>query len=84
METPAVELIHVTAGYSGKPVQNDVSFKVKRSEIVVLLGGSGCGKSTMLKTIIGLLPAISGEILIGGDSIVKILSSFSLYATGIL
>lgn len=71
MDSPAVELRHVTAGYFGKPVQNDVSFKVKRSEIVVLLGGSGCGKSTMLKTIIGLLPVISGDILIGGDSIIN-------------
>ena len=59
MEVPAIELIDVTAGYMGKPVQNHISFRIEQGEIVALLGGSGCGKSTMLKTIIGLLPVIS-------------------------
>ena len=66
----AVELINVTAGYMGNPVQRNVSFRVEHGEIVALLGGSGCGKSTMLKTMIGLLPLISGDILIEGESIV--------------
>ena len=67
----AVELINVTAGYMGSPVQRNVSFRVERGEIVALLGGSGCGKSTMLKTMIGLLPVISGDILIEGESIIN-------------
>lgn len=57
---------NVVAGYNS-PLLNDVSFEVKRGEIFVLLGGSGCGKSTMLKHIIGLVPPLSGEIRINGD-----------------
>ena len=49
----------------------DVSFRVRRGEIVALLGGSGCGKSTILKAVIGLLPVQSGEILIEGESMVS-------------
>lgn len=67
----AIELVNVTAGYRGSPVQKNVSFRVNHGEIVALLGGSGCGKSTMLKTMIGLLPVISGDILIEGESIIS-------------
>lgn len=71
MSEPAIELINVTAGYAGHPIQNNVSFRIEQGEIVALLGGSGCGKSTMLKTIIGLLPVISGDIRIAGESLVN-------------
>ena len=70
MSVPAIELINVTAGYAGHPIQNDVSFRIEQGEIVALLGGSGCGKSTMLKTIIGLLPVINGDVRIAGESLV--------------
>ena len=71
MSVPAIELINVTAGYAGHPIQNNVSFRIEQGEIVALLGGSGCGKSTMLKTIIGLLPVINGDIRIAGESLVN-------------
>lgn len=71
MSIPAIELIDVTAGYMGHPIQNHVSFRIEQGEIVALLGGSGCGKSTMLKTIIGLLPVISGDVRIAGESIIN-------------
>ena len=71
MSVPAIELINVTAGYAGHPIQHNVSFRIEQGEIVALLGGSGCGKSTILKTIIGLLPVISGDIRIAGESMVN-------------
>lgn len=46
---------HITTGYGKKQVLTDVSFEVKQGEIVLLLGGNGSGKSTILKTIYGLL-----------------------------
>ena len=52
-------------------VLRDVSFEIREGEIVALLGGSGCGKSTMLKAVIGLLPVREGEILIENESIVR-------------
>jgi len=47
----------------------DVSFRVERGEIVALIGANGAGKSTILKTISGLLRPSGGEILFGGRPI---------------
>ena len=60
----AIEVSHLTAGYPGVRVLEDVSFSVKRGEIFALLGGSGCGKSTIMKHLIGLVPARGGTITV--------------------
>jgi phospholipid/cholesterol/gamma-HCH transport system ATP-binding protein len=57
-------------GYGSRVLLNDVSFDVQCGEIVVLLGGSGCGKSSLMKNIIGLYQPMAGDILIDGRSIV--------------
>lgn len=49
-------------GYGENIVLRELDFTVNKGEITVILGKSGCGKSTILKTIIGLIPPISGEI----------------------
>ncbi|GHT28774.1 hypothetical protein FACS18942_09470 [Planctomycetales bacterium] len=46
---------HITTDYGKKQVLTDVSFEVARGEIVLLTGGNGSGKSTVLKTVYGLL-----------------------------
>lgn len=54
-------------GYSpGKPVIGPLSFQVKKGEIVCLIGPNGIGKTTLFKTILGLLKPLGGRILIGG------------------
>ncbi len=58
------------AGYDGKAIQLDVNFDVRRGEVFGILGGSGCGKSTIMKHMIGLNPPVRGSVLIGGDDIV--------------
>ena len=63
---PIIEVEHVDAGYPGVTVLKDVSFTVNRGEVFVLLGGSGCGKSTMMKHLIGLNPAVAGTIRVDG------------------
>ena len=45
---PVIELEHVDAGYPGVRILQDVSFSVEKGEIFVLLGGSGCGKSSLV------------------------------------
>lgn len=48
-------------------VLSKVSFNIKRGQHVGILGGNGLGKSTLLKTIVGVVPAISGSCIIGGN-----------------
>ncbi len=58
-----------TAAYEGNVVIDNVSFEVNRGEVFVILGGSGCGKTTLLKHMIGLYSPAAGRILIDGDDI---------------
>ena len=61
-----IELEHVNAGYPGAEILADVSFAVKAGEIFVLLGGSGCGKSTVMRHMIGLNPVLGGRLSVLG------------------
>jgi len=63
---PIISLSHVDAGYPGAVILEDVSLDVQRGEIFILLGGSGCGKSTIMKHMIGLNPVLSGKLLVDG------------------
>jgi phospholipid/cholesterol/gamma-HCH transport system ATP-binding protein len=68
--TPLITVENMTARYGDRLVLDAVSFHVNRGEILVILGGSGCGKSTMLKHMIGLYQPHSGDIKIGDSSVV--------------
>lgn len=61
-----IRLEGVDAGYPGAVILHDVSFEVKRGEVFILLGGSGCGKSTIMKHMIGLNPVLSGKLTVAG------------------
>ncbi|MBR7180708.1 MAG: ATP-binding cassette domain-containing protein [Kiritimatiellae bacterium] len=61
-----IKLEHVKAGYGDTVVLDDVSFEVARGEIFILLGGSGCGKTTVMKHMIGLNPVLGGSLTIDG------------------
>lgn len=63
---PIVRLEHVDAGYPGATVLHDVTFDVLKGEIFILLGGSGCGKSTVMKHMIGLNPVLAGRLELAG------------------
>ena len=62
-------LIRYRFAYNSTNVLQDVSFSVDFSERVAILGGSGYGKTTILKLILGLIRPDSGRILIDGDDI---------------
>lgn len=71
--TTAEEIIQVkdlTVGYGSNIVLKDLNFSVKRGEVFVILGGSGCGKSSLLKNMIGLYDPPKGSVLIEGQNIV--------------
>jgi phospholipid/cholesterol/gamma-HCH transport system ATP-binding protein len=68
---PAISVRDLRMGYGSRVLLENASFDVRRGEIMVILGGSGCGKSSLMKHIIGLYPPMAGDILIAGKSIVK-------------
>lgn len=61
----SVHLRHVTAGYGGPPVVNDVDLDVATGAFTSIVGPSGCGKTTLVRTIAGFLRPTSGTIHIG-------------------
>ena len=76
-----LQLENVTGGYTKKPVIKDLSFEIKKGELVGLIGLNGAGKSTTIKHIIGTLLPRSGEIRLNGvtlkENLDKYRSSFS-------
>ena len=68
-DTPRLVVEDLVAGYGDHRVLDGVSFDVAGGEIVVVLGGSGSGKSTILRCVVGLLQPWSGRVLIGGKDI---------------
>lgn len=68
---PAVSVRNLRMGYGTRVLLQDASFDVHRGEIMVILGGSGCGKSSLMKNIIGLYRPMGGDILIDGWSVVS-------------
>jgi phospholipid/cholesterol/gamma-HCH transport system ATP-binding protein len=65
-----IQVNHLTVGYGNNIVLKDLNFSVKRGEIFVILGGSGCGKSSLLKNMIGLYDPPTGQVFIEGKDIV--------------
>ncbi|HEY1558237.1 MAG TPA: ATP-binding cassette domain-containing protein [Kofleriaceae bacterium] len=65
MNEALIECRDVACGYD-EPVLEHVDLRVERGEILVILGPSGGGKSTLLRTLIGLLPPLAGEVLLFG------------------
>ncbi len=62
-----LEVKNLKTGYGKKLVVDGVSLHVQKGEIVALIGHNGAGKSTILKSIMGILPRWEGEILFNGD-----------------
>ena len=75
----AVELDNVTFGYHERPVLTGISMKIPRGKVVAIMGGSGCGKTTMLRLIGGQLKPQSGRVLVAGRSVPD-LDNDALYA----
>ena len=70
MQTP-LEIIGLSKIYEEKKAVKDISFKVNKNEIVGILGPNGCGKTTTIGMILGLLKPTSGKVLINGIDIEK-------------
>ncbi|MDE8701862.1 ABC transporter ATP-binding protein [Adlercreutzia equolifaciens] len=67
-----LEVRDAHCGYEkGKAVQRYVTFSVESGEVCCVLGPNGCGKSTVFKSLLGLLPLQSGKVMVDGENIAK-------------
>ena len=66
-----IEVKDLTIGYGSRVLSKNLNFEVHPGEIFVILGGSGCGKSSLLKNLFGLYQPLSGQILIDGHDLTK-------------
>ena len=70
MQVP-LEVIGLSKIYNNKDAVKDISFKVNKNEIIGILGPNGCGKTTTIGMILGLLKPSNGKVLINGIEIEK-------------
>ena len=66
-----LEIINLRKDYDKKEAVKNISFKLNLNEIIGILGPNGCGKTTTIGMILGLLKPTSGKILINGEEIEK-------------
>jgi phospholipid/cholesterol/gamma-HCH transport system ATP-binding protein len=64
-----IRLEGVALGYGDAVIQRDLTFSIARGDVFIIMGGSGCGKSTVLRSLTGLLEPLAGRILYGEASL---------------
>ncbi len=69
MPEPLLTTTGLRAGYGGKPVLQGVDLAVQPGEIVAVIGRNGVGKSTLMRSLVGLLPASAGGIAFRGAAV---------------
>jgi phospholipid/cholesterol/gamma-HCH transport system ATP-binding protein len=65
----AIDVRNLSVGYGQNVLLQNLTFSVNEGEIFVILGGSGCGKSSLLKNLFGLYEPLAGSVLIEGQDI---------------
>jgi phospholipid/cholesterol/gamma-HCH transport system ATP-binding protein len=68
-DQPIVSFQNVSISFDGKPVLQDISFKVYQAETRIILGPAGCGKSVLMKLVNGLLKPDNGTITVFGEDV---------------
>ncbi len=68
MQTP-LKVIELSKKYDGKDAVKNISFEVNQNEIIGILGPNGCGKTTTIGMILGLLKPTNGKVLLDGSEI---------------
>jgi phospholipid/cholesterol/gamma-HCH transport system ATP-binding protein len=65
-----IEIDRVSFGYdASRTILNDVSLRFVRGKVTAILGGSGCGKTTLLRLIAGVYPATQGQVIFDGEPV---------------
>jgi phospholipid/cholesterol/gamma-HCH transport system ATP-binding protein len=70
MEAPDIhiEVRALTAAYGSLVIQQDLDFTIRRGQVFIVMGGSGCGKTTLLRHMVGLMRPVQGDVLYDGES----------------
>lgn len=76
-----LKLEHFKAGYKESVVLPDLNLEVKKGEIVALLGRNGMGKTTLMKSVMGVIPSMAGKCMLDGED-VSALKSFERVKKG--
>ncbi|MDR0501180.1 MAG: ABC transporter ATP-binding protein [Coriobacteriales bacterium] len=71
-KTAFLDISNLLAGYHNKEIVHGISFSVNAGEFVCIIGANGCGKTTALKTILGLLKPFGGSICVNGTNTIKL------------
>jgi iron complex transport system ATP-binding protein len=70
--TPILTTSNLSVGYSSKKeiktIANNINLTLKKGELIALIGANGIGKSTLLRTLIGIQPPLSGNVIINGKN----------------
>src|SRR3990167_4874204 len=66
-----IEVRHLQNNLGGQWVHSDVNLTIKRGEIIAIIGGSGCGKTTLLRSILRLMTPTGGDISVFGVDVLK-------------
>jgi urea transport system ATP-binding protein len=75
MQDQVLKVENISAGYGSTVVVNSFSFSLRHGEIVLITGRNGVGKTTLLKSIMGVIPVKSGNLILDNDDITKKKSS---------
>ena len=67
-----IELQRLTVGYGDRAVLSDINLTLKAGQMVCLLGSNGVGKSTLLRTLAGFIPPLSGKVLLQGRDLLSL------------
>ena len=67
----SIKVINLKKNYESKEAVKNINFEIKENEIIGLLGPNGCGKTTTIGMILGLLKPTSGQVLINGFQLEK-------------